>query len=454
MQSVAHLGKNSQFGLSNLTLVKQDSTSVFTKDGHLVFWEDGEDLRAPNGMAGCLKALLESSWFEEQVKRGHEFIYVWYANDLTAGQHLSMHLERFAAGGSECAWLSDPKGMELIGRVSKATNPTARGQLIHALEDSCGAYILHHQMASKLLIDVDPHVVERELPIVLQDGDFLSEYKREIFLCDPFWKRQAGLATPMPAMIGRTATVPEDFTLTSPPTRAQQFFARFGRKQLLQSLESGGEMEIPRDLGIKKIGDNLVDDWRIESIIDEGGMSTVYVCRSELNRERVAVKTYKQNDRWMKPGVRAQFKKEGLAWIALAPHPHLIEALSAREIDGAVHIFMEYAEGGCLRHRLNHGPLPVLTAVQIGIQVCDALQAIHNGGLLHKDVKPANVLFDASGHAKLSDLGVAAAFHGEDLSEVAGTLPYIAPEFHARANVTNTADIYSLGVMLYEMLAG
>jgi tetratricopeptide (TPR) repeat protein/tRNA A-37 threonylcarbamoyl transferase component Bud32 len=449
---VAHLGENNQFGLNNVTVIEQDSTSVFTPDGQLLFWENGEDLRAPNGTAGCIEALLESEWFRQRTQEGYEYVYIWYVNDLTAGHHIAKHLTYFAAGGSQWMWLSGPPGIELTERIVKTGNAKERMQLIHALEDSCGAYIFHHQLARELVKNADPHAVERKLPVVLQDGNFLRGYKRELFLCDSVWKLQEQSTTSTYSAIGRSAKAFQDPTLELPPTRAEQYFASLNKEKIKQALSSHQGIEIPHDLGIKKIGENLVEHWRIESVIHEGGMSTVYVCRDELDQERIAVKTYKENDRWRNPSVRAQFRKEGLAWITLEPHPHLIEALGIREIDGALHIFMEYAEGGNLLNRLEQ--LPMHAAIQIGIQVCDALQTIHDHGFLHKDVKPTNVLFDESGHAKLSDLGVAASFYGDDLREVAGTYFYMAPELFSGGNVANTSDIYSLGVMLYEMLTG
>jgi tetratricopeptide (TPR) repeat protein len=448
----AHLRENNQFGLSNVTVIEQDSTSVFTPDGQLLFWENGEDLRAPNGMAGCVKALLDSEWFREQIRGGHEYVYIWYANDLTAGQHIAEHLEHFAANGGQSVWLSGPKQVELVERIPKTSNPKDRAQLIHSLEDSPGAYVFHHQVARVWIPHADPHTVKRDLPIVLKDGSFLWGYKREIFLCDPLWKQQEEYHPQAGA--GYKLLTSQNLTTQLSPTRAEQYLVNLSDERLLQALESHANIEIPHDLGIKKVGENLVDDWRIESVIDEGGMSTVYVCRSEMDRERIAIKTYKENDRWLKPGVKAQFHKEGLAWILLPPHPHIVEALRIREIDGALHIYMEFAEGGNLRDRLKKGPLLTSTAIQIGIQVCDALQIVHDQDLLHKDVKPANILFDEHEHAQLSDFGLAASFYGEDLKEVSGTIFYMAPEFFFRGNITYAADIYSLGMVLYEMLAG
>ena len=445
---VCHLEKNEQYGLTNLCVIQQESNSVFTAEGRLVFWEDGKDLRAPNGTAGCIQALLENEWFQEQGHEGRDFVYLWYGNDFTAGRHIRSHLDQYAACHSPSTWLSGPPGYGLVEKVVRARDARQRTPLIHALEDSSGAYIFHREMGWNMVNLADPHVVERNIPVINPDGSFLRGYKCELFLCDSVWKIQSsgeqpntGFQLQAPCQSNRT------------PSRLDRFMQPFDREQLLQNLKTGQGIETKHDLGDKRVGDNLVDDWRIEALIEKG-IGIVYICQDVDDQEKVAVKTYRDADRWFNPLVRNRYRQEALAWVGLEPHPNLVEARSIREIDGAVHIFMEFAPGGDLRNRLQCGPLPLPSALEIGIQVCEALQVIHRHGILHKDLKPENVLFDEQGHAKLGDFGLAASLYGDNLKEVAGTIFYMAPELIGQGQVGKTADLYSLGVLLYEMLSG
>jgi len=448
-----HLKDNNQFGLSNITTIEQNSTSAFTADGTLLFWEDGKDYRAPNGMGGCIEATIDNDWFKEQIKGGREYIYVWYVNDITSGHHIIKHLSYFAASGSQSVWLSGPKEMDLVQRIADPGNLRERTRLIHELEDSSGAYIFHHQMARELVQNADAHVVKGNLPIVTPDGSFLCGYKREIFLCDYLWKQQIKQVVQSQDTGCSSISVPLGTGIRS-PSRVGQYFMNISYENILQALNTGTAIEIHRDLGIKKAGENLIGEWWVESVIKEGGMSSVYICRSEQSREKVIVKTYKEKDRWLNPKVKAQFRREILTSIAFVPHPHIVEALKVHEIDGTLYIFQEFMEGGNLRRWMQQGLVTEPRAILIGIQICEALQEIHDQGFLHKDIKPENVLFDQNGHVKLGDFGVSASFFGEDLREVAGTIYYMGPEFFYHGNITTAADMYSLGVMLYEMLTG
>jgi serine/threonine protein kinase/Tfp pilus assembly protein PilF len=445
-----HLEKHRHFGLTNVGIIEQEGASVITTEGNLVFWEDGNDLRAPEGLGGMLFDLTRSDWMHKQEAAGYKYLYLWYVNDLTAGRHLDEHIHHFIAQGTTWLWASHADALQLVEDINDSDEPRRRGPLIAALEDCPGAYIMNLDDLGALPRLVDAHCVERPLPLLTATGTLARGWKREFFLSDAVWKRQHSSAlSPEDASSpshGDSANAPK------PQTRARLWRDQTTFENVQEALKAGRFLEVPRDLHSKEVGDELVDRWMIERVIDKGGWSTVYVCQKE--DRRVAVKTYKENDRWMRPGVRARFAREAHAWLALQPHPNVIEGLHIRELDGALHIFLEYAAGGDVRDLLAKGRVAESTALHIGIQVCDALQHLHNANILHKDVKPENILLDANNHVKVTDLGLAAAFYGDDLSDCEGTAFYIAPELVNHGTITQAADVYSLGATLYELLCG
>lgn len=446
----AHLEKHQNFGLSNVGIIEQEGASVITPDGDLVFWEDGNDLRAPEGLGGMLFDLARSDWMHKQEAAGYKYLYMWYANDLTAGRHLDEHIGYFVAQGTAWLWASHADALQLVQDINASDEPRRRGPLMAALEDCPGAYVMNLEDIGALPLLVDAHCVERPLPLLTATGTLARGWKREFFLSDAVWKRQRSSATSpddtWSSLFGNPVNPPE------PQTRARVWRHQTSFENVQEALKRGRFLEVPRDLHARKVGDELVDRWMIERVIDKGGWSTVYVC--EKDDRRVAVKTYKENDRWIRPVVRVRFAREAYAWLALQPHPNIIEGRHVRELDGALHIFLEYATGGDVRDLLAKGPVAESTAVHIGIQVCNALQHLHNANILHKDVKPENILLDANNAVKVTDLGLAAAFYGDDLADCEGTAFYIAPELVNGGTITQAADLYSLGATLYELLCG
>src|SRR5262249_12293821 len=156
-----------------------------------------------------------------------------------------------------------------------------------------------------------------------------------------------------------------------------------------------------------------------------------------------------------------RFAREARA-LARLSHPNIVAVHDFGESDGLFYLVMEYVDGANLRHVLEDGPLNPARAPAIIPQICEALQDAHQEGIVHRDVKPENILLDRRGRVKIADFGLAkllgrprAAFTLTGTNQVMGTLDYMAPEQRQRPQeVDHRADIYSLGVVFYEMLTG
>jgi serine/threonine-protein kinase len=169
---------------------------------------------------------------------------------------------------------------------------------------------------------------------------------------------------------------------------------------------------------------------------------------------RVAVKILRA-DLAADEGTRARFRHEAIAAARLS-HPNIVSTYDTGDDDGIAYIVMELIEGTTLRHLIDeHGGLPVADVIRIGKQVADALDAAHRAGLVHRDVKPANVFLGDDGRTTLLDFGLACAAVATRENEVGvGTMEYAAPEQICGGPVDRRADIYSLGCVLYELVTG
>jgi serine/threonine-protein kinase len=144
--------------------------------------------------------------------------------------------------------------------------------------------------------------------------------------------------------------------------------------------------------------------------------------------------------------------------VARLSHPHVVTVIDAGEDDGRPYIVFEHVEGETLKQRIQRlGRLPVAEAVAYAIEIARALGAAHQCNIVHRDVKPQNVLIDPEGSAKVTDFGIARSLEEEGLTadgRVLGTTDYVSPEQALGHQVTAQSDLYSLGVVLYEMLTG
>ena len=206
------------------------------------------------------------------------------------------------------------------------------------------------------------------------------------------------------------------------------------------------------------IGTLLNDRFRLEEKIGSGGMSTVYRAWDPTLERWVAIKLM-HRDISEEPDQLERFRREARA-VARLSHPHVVTVIDFGEDDGTPYIVLEYVEGETLKERIRRmGRLPVAEAVAYAIEIGRALTCAHTAHLVHRDVKPQNVLIDMEGRAKVTDFGIARSLEagvGGLTAEgrVLGTTDYVSPEQALGKDVTEQSDVYSLGVVMFEMLTG
>ncbi len=205
-----------------------------------------------------------------------------------------------------------------------------------------------------------------------------------------------------------------------------------------------------------QLGTLLSGRYRLDARVGTGGMSTVFRAFDTVLERQVAIKLM-HRDIAGQPDQLERFRREARA-VAQLNHPHVVGVIDAGEDDGTPYIVLEYVEGETLKQRIRrHGRLPVSEAVAYAIEIARALGAAHERGIVHRDVKPQNVLVDEEGTAKVTDFGIARDLGQEGLTadgRVLGTTDYVSPEQALGHAVTGQSDLYSLGVVLFEMLTG
>ena len=203
------------------------------------------------------------------------------------------------------------------------------------------------------------------------------------------------------------------------------------------------------------VGELIAGRYELEELVGSGGMSNVFRAHDRLLERTVALKIlheqYTRDEDYVE-----RFRREARA-VAQLTHPNIVTVIDRGEQDGRQFIVFEYVDGQNLKELSARGPLDAREAIQLALQVAHALSFAHARGLVHRDVKPQNVLLNDEGQAKVTDFGIARSLdvHGvTQTGTVLGTSDYIAPEQARGQKVDPKTDIYSLGVVLYELLTG
>src|SRR5262245_31032619 len=206
-----------------------------------------------------------------------------------------------------------------------------------------------------------------------------------------------------------------------------------------------------------KPGDVIADRYELEELCGSGGMSSVFRARDVQLDRRVAIKIL--HERYVDdPEYVERFRREARA-VARLSHPNIVTVIDRGEDEARQYIVFEHVDGENLKELVGRtGRLPVRRAVELALSVADGLSFAHEHGLVHRDVKPQNVLLSHEGDVKVTDFGIARSLdveHGvTQTGTVLGTGEYLAPEQASGKPVSPATDVYSLGVVLWELLVG
>lgn len=203
-------------------------------------------------------------------------------------------------------------------------------------------------------------------------------------------------------------------------------------------------------------GKILNERYKILRTIGGGGMADVYLGEDLILNREVAIKVlkmeYSNNHEFIE-----RFRREAESAISLS-NDHIVNIFDVGEENNIYYMVMEYVEGDTLKEHIQyHGPLSASDAVAIMLQLTSALSHAHRNGIIHRDVKPQNILMNQYGNVKITDFGIARALSSTQLTktnDVIGSVHYLSPEQARGGTATKKSDIYSLGIVLFELLTG
>ncbi len=203
-------------------------------------------------------------------------------------------------------------------------------------------------------------------------------------------------------------------------------------------------------------GQKINDRYEIVKNIGEGGMANVYLANDTILDRKVAIKVLRgdlsQDDKFIR-----RFQREALS-VSNLSHPNIVEVYDVGEEDGNHYIVMEYIEGKTLKQLLKKRESLTLTeVVDIMTQLTDGISHAHESYIIHRDIKPQNIMIEDDGRIKITDFGIAMALNATQLTQtnsVMGSVHYLPPEQASGKSATVKSDIYSLGIMMYELLTG
>ena len=204
-----------------------------------------------------------------------------------------------------------------------------------------------------------------------------------------------------------------------------------------------------------RYGDRLNDRYRIERLVGNGGMANVYQAYDEILNRMVAIKILRTEFSHDEQFIR-RFEREAHAATSLN-HPNIVAVYDVGEEEAIYYIVMEYIDGMTLKTYCEGQALPVATAIDIISQICDAIDHAHAHRIIHRDIKPQNMLVRADGTVKVTDFGIAVAMSNATLTHtmsVLGSVHYFSPEQAKGKFADEKSDIYSLGAVLYELVTG
>ncbi len=253
-------------------------------------------------------------------------------------------------------------------------------------------------------------------------------------------------------MIDYLAKISRSMPDTAAPLRAAPAVSNDEPTLAFSPAEGGGEPEDESTIAAGK-PERFGERFELLAVLGEGGMGVVYKARDLALDDLVALKTLKRE---LRGQPQWQQLKEELKLARRITHPNVLRTYDFGNVDGVPFISMEYVRGVTLRYLLRkRGPLPISAGMHLARQLCRGLVAVHAEGIVHRDIKPGNVLVEASGNAKLMDFGIArptddSALDDAEAGMIIGTPDYQAPEQVEGKEPTPRSDIYALGLLIYE----
>jgi eukaryotic-like serine/threonine-protein kinase len=253
-----------------------------------------------------------------------------------------------------------------------------------------------------------------------------------------------------------------DGTLDLSPGLSNSAAPQSGKRTAVSSVRSGsasrtGARSGAAIYGVLQPGDELGQRYQIESMLGQGGMGRVYKAYDKELDRPVALKVL-QPELTSDPNAMQRFKQE-LLLASRISHKNILRIHDLGEADGVKFISMAFVDGQDLHHLLHSGKLPIDRAQNIAQQLCEALDAAHSEGIMHRDLKPQNILMGAGDHVYISDFGLAKSLESNTsgmtrTGQYLGTPRYMAPEQVEAGQVDNRTDLYALGLILFEMVTG
>jgi TolB-like protein/Flp pilus assembly protein TadD/predicted Ser/Thr protein kinase len=209
-----------------------------------------------------------------------------------------------------------------------------------------------------------------------------------------------------------------------------------------------------------------ISHYRIVEKIGQGGMGEVYLAHDTSLDRKVAVKFFPESLKLVETAHK-RFMREAKSAAAL-DHPYICSIHEVGEVEGRSYIVMEYVEGQTLKDKLAQGEVPLKDAMQWSIEIAEALTVAHEKGIIHRDLKPSNIMISRTGHAKVMDFGLAKQLYAPSESgsqeetltgltregTTVGTIPYMSPEQVQGKAIDLRSDLFSFGIVIYEMLTG
>src|ERR671914_1413849 len=195
--------------------------------------------------------------------------------------------------------------------------------------------------------------------------------------------------------------------------------------------------------------------YRVLRRLGSGGMANVYLAEDEELGRRIAIKILNERHAADEQFIE-RFRREAKNAAGLS-HPNIVQIYDRGEAEGTYYIAMEYLGGRTLKEAVaDRQPLPIREAIDYARQILAALRFAHRNGIVHRDIKPHNVIVDAEGRIKVTDFGIARAGASQmtEVGSIIGTAQYLSPEQARGSPVDQTSDLYSVGIVLYELLTG